>query len=161
MGDMADYCTPPYGEVVPLAPVIRRVLARNAGAFTNYGTGAYIIGNGAVAVIDPGPDDADPVHAIRAALEGERVSHILVTHTHYDHSPAAVPLKAATGAAIVGCAPLILDDNGPRADAGFDRDYSPDRVLTDGAVVAGPDWTIEAVATPGYTSYQQGFAYRE
>src|SRR3546814_14712496 len=85
MGDMADDSTPRYGEVEQMAPGIRRVLARNAGAFTYYGTGTYIIGNGAVAVIDPGPDDADHVHAIRAALERERVSHILVTHTHYDH----------------------------------------------------------------------------
>ena len=161
MGDMADDFTPRYGEVEQMAPGIRRVLARNAGAFTYYGTGTYIIGHGAVAVIDPGPDDADHVHAIRAALEGERVSHILVTHTHYDHSPAAVPLKAATGAEIVGCAPLVLDDNGPRADAGFDRDYSPDRVLKEGDVVAGPDWTIEAVATPGHTSNHLCFAYRE
>src|SRR3546814_9277593 len=74
MGDMADDFTPRYGEVEQMAPGIRRVLARNAGAFTYYGTGTYIIGNGAVAVIDPGPDDADHVHAIRAALEGERVS---------------------------------------------------------------------------------------
>src|SRR3546814_18991447 len=95
-------------------------------------TGTYIIGNGAVAVIDPGPDDADHVHAIRAALEGERVSHILVTHTHYDHSPAAVRLKAATGAEIVGCAQLVPDDNGQREDAGFDRAYSPDRLLKEG-----------------------------
>src|SRR3546814_17290835 len=98
MGYMSDDFPPRYGEVEQMDPGSRRVLARNAGAFTYYGTGTYISGNGAVAVIDPGPDDDDHVHAIRAALEGERVSHILVTHTHYDHSPAAVPLKAATGA---------------------------------------------------------------
>jgi glyoxylase-like metal-dependent hydrolase (beta-lactamase superfamily II) len=94
-------------------------------------------------------------------VAGERVVAILCTHTHRDHSPAAVPLKAATGAELVGCAPLVLDDLGPRADASFDASYAPDRVLADGETVGGPGWTLEAVATPGHTSNHLCFALRE
>jgi len=86
---------------------------------------------------------------------------ILCTHTHRDHSPASRALADATGAAIVGCAPLTIDDDGPRADAAFDTDYRPDRVLTHGDTVTGPGWTIEAVATPGHTSNHLCLALRE
>jgi glyoxylase-like metal-dependent hydrolase (beta-lactamase superfamily II) len=131
---------------------VRRVLANNPSAFTHTGTQTYIVGSGEVAVIDPGPADPDHIAGILNATEGERITAIVCTHTHRDHSPAAAPLKAATGAEIVGCAPLILDDDGPRADAAFDRSYVPDRVLADGERLSGPDWTLEAVATPGHTS---------
>ncbi len=77
---------------------------------------------------------------------------ILCTHTHRDHSPAAAPLAALTGAPIIGCAPLTLEDDGPRADAAFDPDYAPDMVLDDGDHVAGLGWALTAVATPGHTS---------
>ena len=86
---------------------------------------------------------------------------IVITHTHRDHSPGAAPLKAATGAPIVGCAPLALDDLGPRADAAFDADYAPDRVLADGESVAGEGWTLTALATPGHTSNHLAFALPE
>jgi glyoxylase-like metal-dependent hydrolase (beta-lactamase superfamily II) len=112
-------------------------------------------------VIDPGPDLPDHVDAILAATRGERVSAILCTHTHRDHSPASRPLQAATRAPIIGCAPLTLDDDGPRADAAFDADYRPDRVLADGEIVSGAGWTLEAVATPGHTSNHLCFALRE
>ena len=140
------------GRVETLHPLVRRLLAPNPSAFTFTGTQTYIVGTGEVAVIDPGPDSAAHVAALLAALEGERIAAILCTHTHRDHSPAARALKAATGAEIVGCAALIVDDSGPRADASFDTDYAPDRVLADGETVAGPGWTLEAVATPGHTS---------
>ena len=83
---------------------------------------------------------------------GAPVLAICCTHTHRDHSPAAAVLKARTGAPIIGCAPLAMDDDGPRADTAFDPDYAPDRVLSDGETLSGSDWTIEAVATPGHTS---------
>ncbi|HEX8621479.1 MAG TPA: MBL fold metallo-hydrolase [Allosphingosinicella sp.] len=140
------------GRVERLAPLVRRVLAPNPSPFTYTGTQTYIVGEGDVAVIDPGPDLADHVEALVAALAGERVEAILCTHTHRDHSPASRPLQAATGAPIVGCAPLGLDDEGPRADEAFDFAYRPDRVLVDGERVAGDGWTLEAVATPGHTS---------
>lgn len=140
------------GRVERLGSRIRRVLAPNPSPFTFTGTQTYIIGQGDVAVIDPGPDLPDHVDALVAALAGERVAAILCTHTHRDHSPASRPLKAATGAPIVGCAPLSLDDEGPRADESFDSDYRPDRILADGERLGGVGWTIEAVATPGHTS---------
>ncbi|MFC3713374.1 MBL fold metallo-hydrolase [Sphingoaurantiacus capsulatus] len=151
----------PYGKVERLSPLVRRVLARNPSAFTYTGTGTYIVGNGTVAVIDPGPNEPAHVEALIDALKGETVSHIVVTHTHRDHSPAAVPLKSATGAPVVGCAPLALDDKGPKVEEGFDRTYAPDQVLADGESVSGPDWTLTAVHTPGHTSNHLCFALAE
>jgi glyoxylase-like metal-dependent hydrolase (beta-lactamase superfamily II) len=135
-----------------LGPLVRRVLAPNPSPFTYTGTQTYLVGDGEVAVIDPGPDLPDHVEALVGALAGERVAAILCTHTHRDHSPASRPLQAATGAAIIGCAPLSLDDSGPRADEAFDSLYRPDRVLADGERLTGDGWTLEAVATPGHTS---------
>ncbi len=151
----------PYGRAERVSPLVRRVLARNPSPFTFTGTGTYIVGRGTVAVIDPGPSDAAHLAALAAALAGERVAAILVTHTHLDHSPGARALAAETGAPVVGCAPLALSDTGPRADAGFDPDYAPDRVLADGESVSGPGWTLTAVATPGHTSNHLCFALAE
>ena len=151
----------PYGRADRITPRVRRVLAKNPSAFTYLGTGTYIVGNDTVAVIDPGPDEDDHLAAILSATEGETVSHILVTHTHRDHSPLAVRLQQATGAQIAGCAELVLEDDGPRSDAAFDATYSPDRVLSDGESVSGPDWTLTAVHTPGHTSNHLCFALDE
>jgi glyoxylase-like metal-dependent hydrolase (beta-lactamase superfamily II) len=140
------------GKVEALGPLVRRILAPNPSPFTYTGTQTYLVGAGEVAVIDPGPDLADHVEALVAALAGERVAAIICTHTHRDHSPASRPLQAATGAPIVGCAPLSLDDAGPRADEAFDSAYRPDRVLADGERLTGEGWTLESVATPGHTS---------
>ncbi|MFM5952862.1 MAG: MBL fold metallo-hydrolase [Novosphingobium sp.] len=169
----------PTGLAEQCEPLVRRVLAPNASHYTFTGTQTYIVGAGAeVAVIDPGPADSGSdsapspfkgadtngkghVEAILAAVGSARISAILCTHTHRDHSPAAAVLKARTGAPIVGCAPLALSDDGPRADTAFDPDYAPDRVLLDGEQLHGPDWTIEAVATPGHTSNHLCYAIRE
>jgi glyoxylase-like metal-dependent hydrolase (beta-lactamase superfamily II) len=140
------------GRVERLGPQVRRILAPNPSPFTYTGTQTYIVGTGEVAVIDPGPDLPGHVEALVAALAGERVAAILCTHTHRDHSPASRPLKVATGAPIVGCAALTLDDSGPRADEAFDSAYRPDRILADGERLAADGWTLEAVATPGHTS---------
>ena len=154
------------GETEQHEPLVRRVLAPNPSPYTYTGTQTWLVGNSSdVAVIDPGPtgsgqsigDPADingegHVDAILRAIGDARVTAILCTHTHRDHSPAAGPLKAATGAPIIGCAPLALRDDGPRADSAFDPDYAPDRILTDGEQISGDGWTIEAVATPGHTS---------
>jgi glyoxylase-like metal-dependent hydrolase (beta-lactamase superfamily II) len=148
----------PTGKVEQVAPLVRRVLAGNPSAFTFTGTQTYIVGTGTVAVIDPGPDLPEHVGAILAATAGERIAAILCTHTHRDHSPASRPLAAATGASIIGCAPLALYDDGPRADAAFDFDYRPDRVLADGETVDGEGWALRAVATPGHTSNHLCFA---
>jgi len=152
------------GISVELEPLVRRVLAPNASPFTFTGTQTYLVGRGTdVAVIDPGPADTSSsghadtngsghIDAILAAIGSQRVVAIMCTHTHRDHSPAARPLQAATGAPIIGCAPLALADNGPRADSEFDPLYQPVRVLADGEQIAGDGWTIEAVHTPGHTS---------
>lgn len=150
-----------YGAVAALTPLIRRVIARNPGAFTFHGTGTYIIGTGEVAVIDPGPADAAHVDAILSALRGESVSHIVITHTHLDHSPAARPLKAATGAATYGFGPHGGDRQGPQVEEGGDYGFVPDHVLRDGDLVRGRGWTLEAVHTPGHTSNHLCFALRE
>jgi glyoxylase-like metal-dependent hydrolase (beta-lactamase superfamily II) len=154
----------PTGLSEQLEPLVRRVLAPNPSPYTFTGTQTYIVGAGAeVAVIDPGPDDtgaaghadtngAGHVEAILKAVGDARIVAIVCTHTHRDHSPASRPLQAATGAPIIGCAPLALVDDGPRADAAFDAEYLPDRVLTDGERLSGDGWTLEAVATPGHTS---------
>jgi glyoxylase-like metal-dependent hydrolase (beta-lactamase superfamily II) len=142
----------PAGSAEQLHPLVRRVLAPNPSAFTYTGTQTYIVGRGEVAVIDPGPDLAPHVDAILAACAGERIAAILCTHTHRDHSPAARSLAARSGAPVGGCAPLAFADDGPRADAAFDFDYAPDFVLADGERLAGPGWTLVAVATPGHTS---------
>jgi glyoxylase-like metal-dependent hydrolase (beta-lactamase superfamily II) len=140
------------------ASLVRRVLAPNPSAFTFTGHAKLHRRCGEVAVIDPGPDEHDHIAALIAATQGERVAAIICTHTHRDHSPASRALAAATGAPIVGCAPLAITDDGPRADASFDFDYAPDRILADGERVEGAGWTLEAVATPGHTSNHLCFA---
>lgn len=144
-----------------LSPLVRRVLAPNPSMFTFTGTQTYIVGTGDVAVIDPGPGDPQHVSAILNAADGEKITHIMCTHTHRDHSPAAALLNAATGAAVIGCAPLVLTDDGPRADAAFDTTYAPDEVLRDADRLAGVGWTLQAVATPGHTSNHLCFALIE
>lgn len=152
----------PTGDAEQLEPLVRRVLAPNASPFTYTGTQTYLIGTEAgLAVIDPGPDDPEHLAALTRAIGGAPVRAILCTHTHRDHSPAAAPLAETTGAEIVGCAALAIESGEPRVDAPFDRHYVPDRVLKDGEQVAGPGWTLTAVATPGHTSNHLCFALEE
>jgi glyoxylase-like metal-dependent hydrolase (beta-lactamase superfamily II) len=149
----------PYAKLEPLEPGIARVLAHNPSAFTYTGTQTYLVGTGEVAVIDPGPDIAAHLDALAEAIGGRPVAAILCTHTHRDHSPAARPLAEATGAQIVGCAPLALETAGPRADAAFDGDYRADRVLEDGEGIEVDGSRLVAVATPGHTSNHLCFAH--
>lgn len=151
----------PYGVAERLSPLVRRVLAHNPSPFTFTGTGTYIVGNGTVAIVDPGPADEAHLDAVARAVAGETVSHHVITHTHMDHSPGAAPLKARLGGLIVGCAPLTLSDDGPRADAGFDPAYAPDAVLADGEAIGGPGWTLRALHTPGHTSNHLCYALEE
>ena len=148
-----------YGRLEPIARRIRRIVARNPSPFTFKGTGTYVVGSGEVAVIDPGPDLADHVEALLTALRSERVTHILITHTHRDHSPAARALKAATGAPTYGFGPHA---GGRRGEAGVeeggDWDFIPDIALRDGDGITGKDWRLEAVHTPGHTSNHLCFA---
>ena len=151
----------PYAIMEQLEPGIARLLAHNPSAFTYTGTQSYIVGTDDVAVIDPGPDLPEHVDALMAAIAGRSVAAIVCTHTHRDHSPAARPLAERTGAAIIGCAPLALAAVGPRADASFDGDYGPDRVLGDGEVLKIGSEHLIAVATPGHTSNHLCFNWRD
>jgi glyoxylase-like metal-dependent hydrolase (beta-lactamase superfamily II) len=152
-----------YGRCDPVSPLIRRVIANNPGPFTFLGTGTYIVGRGEVAVIDPGPDDPAHLEAILAATQGERVTHIAITHHHSDHSPLAGPLKARTGATIYGCAVAHLaeDDTGVKMEAGHDKAFKPDISLCGGGQIFGPGWTLEAIPTPGHTSNHLCYALPE
>ena len=142
----------PYEILDQLETSVARVLAHNPSAFTYTGTQTYLVGTREVAVIDPGPDDPEHVDAIVEAIGKRPLVAILCTHTHRDHSPAAAPLAERTGAPVVGCAPLALETVGPRADAAFDGEYSPDRILADGEAVEIDGQRLVAVATPGHTS---------
>lgn len=153
-----------YGRCDQVSPLIRRVIANNPGPFTFVGTGTYIVGRGEVAVIDPGPNDPAHLEAILAATAGERVTHILITHHHSDHSPLAGPLKARTGATIYGCAVVgaVEADTGEvKMEAGHDLDFRPDVSLCGGGQVKGAGWTIEAIPTPGHTSNHICYALAE
>ena len=151
-----------YGVCDRLTPLIRRVVANNPGPFTYLGTGTYIIGNGEVAVIDPGPDLEDHLEAILAATAGERITHIFVTHNHSDHSPLARPLAARTGATIYACAMQGLPtESEVRMEAGDDRTFVPDVGLCDGGTFPGAGWTLEAIPTPGHTSNHICYALLE
>jgi glyoxylase-like metal-dependent hydrolase (beta-lactamase superfamily II) len=149
-----------YAKLEELERGIARVLAHNPSAFTYYGTQSYLIGTDEVAVIDPGPDLPEHLDALEQAIGGRRVAAIMCTHTHRDHSPAARPLADRVGAPIIGCAPLALETVGPRADASFDGDYAPDRVLEDGEDLDVDGEPAVAVATPGHTSNHLCFAWR-
>jgi glyoxylase-like metal-dependent hydrolase (beta-lactamase superfamily II) len=154
------------GEVVQVSPLVRRILAGNAGPFTYKGTCSYVVGRGEVALIDPGPEDPAHLRVLLDATQGEKVNAIVVTHTHRDHSPGARALQAATGAPIVGCGPHraarpLADGEVPALDASADRDHAPDRELLAGDAVRGPGWTLEALPTPGHTANHLAFVLPE
>lgn len=152
-------------QVEEVRPGLRRILCNNPGPFTFKGTVSYIVGRGRVAIIDPGPLDEGHVAALLDAVRGETVTHILVTHTHRDHSPAAALVKAATGAPTLAEGPHRLArplhvGEAPRAESGGDSTFVPDSALADGDVVEGDGWVLEAVATPGHTANHMAFALK-
>ena len=157
-----DLAADTVDEVVP---GVRRVMANNPGPFTFKGTLSYIIGKGKVAIVDPGPDDPAHIAALLDAVRNETVTHIFVTHTHRDHSPAVPAIKKATGATVYAegphraARPLHIGEHNP-LDASADRDFRPDVALKDGEVVEGHGWSIEAVTTPGHTANHMAFALK-
>ncbi|MEM9329877.1 MAG: MBL fold metallo-hydrolase [Pseudomonadota bacterium] len=147
---------PAHGSVVDLVPGIQRITAPNESAFTYRGTNTYVLGDSKVAVIDPGPAIESHFEVLMSALKGRTVTHIIVTHTHMDHSPLVAPLKEKTGATV--CAEGVHRDS--RAlhlgeinslDAAADRDFTPDHALADGEIIEGADWKLETILTPGHT----------
>ncbi|WP_207537156.1 MBL fold metallo-hydrolase [Sabulicella rubraurantiaca] len=147
----------PPGEAEQVAPGIRRILCDNPSAFTFRGTNTYLVGGGgSVAVIDPGPEDERHLQAIMAATSGERITHILVSHTHRDHSPGARRLAALTGAPTLGYGPHATP---PEAgQEGGDHEFVPDIALADEAMVDGADWRLRALFTPGHCGNHLCFA---
>ena len=156
-----------YGKVDRLSSRIRRVICNNPGPFTFTGTGTYLIGNGQVGVIDPGPIDEAHIEAILAALEpGESISHIIITHTHGDHSPASAPLQQKTGAPIYGLTPpkskdIAMNSDAPQMEEHADDAFSPDVEVAHGDVIEGGDWSLECVFTPGHMAGHMCYALRE
>jgi glyoxylase-like metal-dependent hydrolase (beta-lactamase superfamily II) len=157
---------PKYGIAVRIAPSIRRITAPNPSPTTFHGTNTYIVGAGKVAVIDPGPADSSHIAAVLAAVARETVTHIIVTHTHRDHSSAVAALQEATGATTVGAGPHTparppRRGETDRLDAAGDTDFRPDIVLADHDAITGDTWRLEAVATPGHTANHLAFALGE
>ncbi|MFZ5618793.1 MAG: MBL fold metallo-hydrolase [Pseudomonadota bacterium] len=155
-----------YGRADPLSPLIRRVIAKNPGPFTYTGSGTYIIGReeGPLAVIDPGPVNAEHLDALVEAVGKARVSDILITHTHSDHCGGARAFADRIGAPIRAAGPHPVADkahDAPALDEGADYAFRPDIMIADGERVMGAGWTIEAVATPGHLSNHLCFALIE
>ena len=156
---------PRHGEAVEVAPGLRRVTANNPSPFTFHGTNSYILGAGReVAVIDPGPDHDDHLEALLRAIGGRTVSHIIVTHTHVDHSPLTARLKAETGAQTFAEGPHrparpLHEGETNVLDASGDMDFQPDVRLTDGDLIEGDGWRLKSVFTPGHTTNHMAFAW--
>ena len=166
-----------YGRVDRVAPMLRRVIAENPSKFTYRGTGTYIVGEGDVAVVDPGPNLDSHRDALHTALAGERVTAILVTHCHSDHSPLAAWLREETGAPTYAFGPHPPPDpadeeeqeeleeeiaEGVKVEEAIDLAFEPDVRVGDGQVAAsGSGWTIRGVHTPGHTSNHMCFAFVE
>ncbi len=143
-----------YGKVAELSPRIRRVIAHNPSPFTFHGTGTYILGRGKVAVIDPGPALDEHVQAILESTKGEEITHMLVTHTHNDHSPACRLLRQHCDAKTYGYGPHGAGklEAGVIVEEGGDMEFTPDVEVRHGDVIEGDDWNVECVYTPGHTS---------
>ena len=152
-----------YGELQTLTPLVRRIVAKNPSGFTFHGTGTYVIGRGNVAVIDPGPMMPEHIDALKNCLKNESVTHILITHTHMDHSPAAEPLKHHWQAKTYGYGPHGAGKRevGVQVEEGGDMAFEPDVTVRHGDTIHGDGWTVECVYTPGHTSNHICFALKE
>ena len=137
-----------YAISKEVLPGIRRIVAPNPSPYTLHGTGTYIIGKGEIAVVEPGPNIPSHIEAILNETKGEKITHILVTHTHADHSPAAKPLAKLTGAVIMGYGPHGEEEG----EEGADLNFTPDYIIKDKEVITGANWELECIHTPGHTS---------
>jgi len=152
---------PAYGHPVEVFPDVARLTAPNPGPFTFHGTNSYLIGRESLAVVDPGPDDDRHLAALVTAIGGRKVSHILVSHTHRDHSPLAKRLAQATGARVFAEGPhraARAASTAPSPESGADIDFRPDIHLVDGQVLEGDGWSIRTVLTPGHAANHAAFA---
>ncbi|MGJ8545447.1 MAG: MBL fold metallo-hydrolase [Sulfitobacter sp.] len=157
---LPDDFDPPIGEAEILAPGLRRIVAPNPSPMTYRGTNSYLLGGDSLAVIDPGPDDSAHLEALLRGIGAAKVSHIIVTHSHLDHSPLARPLSAETGAPVLAFGPAGAGNSAVMrglAEAGLagggegvDLAFEPDVLLADGAMIEGGDWQLEVLHTPGH-----------
>ncbi|WP_299976556.1 MBL fold metallo-hydrolase [uncultured Pseudoteredinibacter sp.] len=141
------------GTASKLSPLLRRVTAPNPSVMTGPGTNSYIVGNKELAVIDPGPSISSHVSALLGACEGAKLRWIIVTHTHPDHSPAAMLLAEATGAELIGA---TIEDDGHQ-----DTSFKADRELSDGDLFSNDEFTLRAVHTPGHVGNHYCFFLEE
>ncbi len=157
---------PRHGQAVEMVPGLQRVVCHNPSPFTFHGTNSYLLGVDSVAVIDPGPADEAHYNALLEAIGNRPVSHIIVTHTHMDHSPLARPLADKTGAEIYAegphrpARPLNLGEMNP-LDASGDKDFTPDNVLQHGDAIFGDGWILDCLFTPGHTANHMAFGWRD
>ena len=151
-----------YGVPAPMGPGIVRLVAENPGPFTFKGTNTYLVGSTGLAIIDPGPDDFAHRDAILKAASGRLISHILVTHAHRDHVDGVKALKTLTGAKVAAyqraAAPRIIAADGPSGSDFIDYDFAPDIALQGGTTIAGADWALTAIHTPGHAPDHLCFA---
>ncbi len=151
-----------YGEPRELAPGVVRIVANNPSPFTYKGTNTYILGGRDPALIDPGPDDPAHLDAILKAIGGRRLTHILITHTHRDHTDGMPALIAATGAKTAGFGRRAMvrgsKSTSPSGGEFVDRDFVPDVPLADGERIAGDGWAVTALHTPGHAPDHLCFA---
>ena len=150
-----------YKTIENFSPRVRRITANNPSPFTFHGTGTYIIGKKEVCIIDPGPKLKSHVDNILKSLDKEIITHILITHTHADHSPAAAELKKLTNAKTFGFGPYPKENAKNEFEEGHDINFKPDVLLKDGDKITGQDWTIKAIHTPGHTSNHMCFGLEE
>lgn len=151
-----------YGVALDVAPGVRRIVANNPSPFTFKGTNTYLVGRGDIAVIDPGPDDKDHIDAILQAVRGERITHILITHTHRDHTDGIAPLRQHTDAPVLAYGETGSErgarTTSPSGKIFVDLGFEPDRLLRDGDRIEGADWALDAIFTPGHAPDHLCFA---
>lgn len=151
-----------YGVPSPMSPGVVRLVARNPGPFTFKGTNTYLVGTTSLAVIDPGPDDAEHRELILKTAAGRPITHILITHTHRDHTDGLAALQSATGALSCGygrgAAPAGISEKGPSGSEYIHYDFAPDVRMSDGDSLSGSDWQLTALHTPGHAPDHLCFA---
>lgn len=157
---------PRHGEAVDMVPGLQRVVCENPSPFTFHGTNSYLLGEDKLAVIDPGPPNEAHFDALIKAIDGRPVSHIIITHTHMDHSPLARPLAEKTGAQIYAegphrpARPLNIGEINP-LDASGDHDFQPDQIVKHGDTIEGDGWALDCIFTPGHTANHMAFGWRD
>lgn len=156
------------GQVQSLQDGVRMVLAPNPGPMTRWGTNSYIIGEGDVAVVDPGPASEAHLNALLNATTGETITHVIVTHAHADHSPLARHLADRTGAPVYGFGPPEAGRSRKMEELariglvgggeGVDRNFSPDVTVSEGDRIVVGDWYLDVLHTPGHFAGHLAFA---